>query len=106
MSYVFNTSATSRLIKKGLGPNIQQATLSCLKKCEGSQCGKAQNLKICWFLRKKKPLFHDDNDDELFWGIVDRRKPFRLISIHDHRLDPPHRKSLTRRQQNLNLSRT
>ena len=67
---------------------------------EGS---KFENLLV---FKKKKNLFHDDNDDELFWGIVDRRKPFRLISIHDHRLDPPHRKSLTRRQQNLNLSRT
>ena len=69
---------------------------------EGSQF---ENLLV--FKEKKQTSFHgNDDDDELFCEIVDRGKTFSLISIQDYPLLPPHRKSPTQRQQNLNLRRT
>ena len=44
----------------------------------------------------------DDKDDELFCGMVDRRKVFSLIFSRD----PHHRKSPTHHKHDLNLRRT
>ena len=70
-----------------------------------------------YYVRWLRYLFSSDDDDddddedddvghELFCGMVNRRKAFSLISSRAIVIDPHHRESLTRGDQDLNLRRT
>ena len=50
------------------------------------------------------PFVSDDDDDELFCGMVDRQKA--LFPAGTIVRSPHHRESPTRREQGLNLRRT